>query len=61
MADELREVMTELAKSQVETNKALESMLKSQKEMQGSMKDLAEVVSGSVVFMNGLHDKQTKT
>ena len=61
MADELREVMTELAKSQVKTNKALESMPESQKEMQESIKDLAGVMSGLGVFVNGLYDKQTKS
>ena len=57
MADELREAMKEMAKSGVERDKALKNMLEGQKEMQGAMKNLAEVVAGLGIFVNGLHDK----
>ena len=61
MADELREVMAELAKSQIETNKAMKGMFEGQKEMREAIKDMAGVMAGLGVFVNGLHDGQTKS
>lgn len=53
MTPRLEKLMEKIAENQVELQQV-------QKEMGQSMSKLAEVVAGSVVFMNGLHDRQTK-
>lgn len=57
MTNELKKLFEESVKRQSQLEIIMLELAEGRKEMQAAMKSLAKVVEGSVVFMNGLHDK----